>query len=419
MRSDKRSLGITVILAILAATVSITAVPASAQEAVIHSFNNNGKDAADPVASLVADSNGNLYGTTNEGGAYGYGTVFELSPKTGGGWTSKILHNFNNNNIDGYNPEASLIFDASGNLYGTTVNGGDYLYGTAFELSPSAGNWTEQILHGFGPDTTSDGWFPQASLVFDSAGNLYGTAPAGGIHGGGTVFELTPGTGGAWTETTLHSFKYNQNSDGSVPLSGVLLGSSGNLYGTTYTGGTYGGGTVFEVSPEAGGAWPEALLYDFKNDNISKDANVPYAGLISDAAGNLYGTGSSGGQFNYGAVFELSPNGGGGWTETVLHSFANNGKDGNTPQAGLIFDAAGNLYGTTFSGGAYNFGTAFELSPKAGGGWTERVLHSFNNNGKDGYNPSAGLIFGPNGKLFGSTGVGGAFGGGAVFEITP
>jgi uncharacterized repeat protein (TIGR03803 family) len=418
MRSHKRSLGLSAILTILAAAALLTAVLASAQEAVIHSFNNNGKDAADPVASLIADSVGNLYGTTYKGGTYGYGTVFELSPKTGGGWTGKILHSFNNNNIDGFNPDASLIFDGSGNLYGTTNSGGSYEYGIAFELSPTgSGAWTEKVLHNFGSDTSSDGWFPAAGLVFDASGNLYGTTAAGGTHAGGVVFELTPGAGGDWKETTLHSFLDDAPTDGFFPLSGLTIDASGNLYGTTFQGGTYGVGTVFELTPGTDGTWTESVLFNFGTSEIPEGS--PYAGVILDASGNLYGTIYNGGVHNDGAVFELSPGAGGVWTETYLHSFASGGKDGFNPQGGVVFDAAGNLYGTTFNGGAYTYGIAFELTPKVGGGWTEKPLHSFNDNGKDGYNPSAGLIFGLNGKLYGTTGVGGAFGGGTVFEITP
>jgi uncharacterized repeat protein (TIGR03803 family) len=418
MRNDKRSLGLSVILMILAAVALLAATPASAQEGVIHSFNNNGKDAADPVASLIADSAGNLYGTTYAGGAYGYGTVFELSPKTGGGWTSRILHSFQLTSSDGGYPDASLIFDGSGNLYGTTNSGGNYSYGTAFELSPTrSGAWTEKVLHSFGPDTSTDGWFPAAGLVFDASGNLYGTTAAGGTYAGGVVFELTPGTGGTWTATTLHSFLDDAPSDGFFPLSGLTIDASGNLYGTTFQGGTLGAGTVFEVMPGADGTWTESVLFNFGTSEIPE--GNPYAGVILDASGNLYGTIYSGGVHNDGAVFELSPGAGGAWTVTFPHSFYANGKDGYNPQGALVFDSAGNLYGTTLNGGAYAYGLAFELTPKVGGGWTEKPLHSFNNNGKDGYNPTAGLIFGPNGKLYGTTGVGGTFGGGTVFEITP
>jgi uncharacterized repeat protein (TIGR03803 family) len=329
------------------------------------------------------------------------------------------LHSFNDNNIDGYNPAASLTLDSFGNLYGTTENGGSYLYGTAFELTPTkGGSWTEKVLHNFGSDTDTDGSFPEAALTMDKSGNLYGTTPAGGAYGNGVVFELTPGEGGTWTETTLHSFSGGVT-DGSFPLCWLLRDGSGNLYGTTYQGGTYGVGTVFKVAPGAGGNWTETVVYSFNDDNDSKDANAPYAGLISDGSGNLYGTSYSGGLHNAGAVFELMAGAGGSWLETVLHSFGDSSTDGYSPMGGLIFDASGNLYGTTYDGGAYGYGAAFELAHNANGSWTEKTLHSFNDNGKDGYNPYAGLIFGLDGDLYGTTGSGGSYSEGTVFGVKP
>ncbi len=421
MRSKKLSRTLILVLAMFALATLMAGTRAAAQaEAVLHSFKGNVTDGGVPRAALISDASGNLYGTTYQGGAYGYGTVFELSPKVGGGWTERLLHSFNDNGTDGYNPEASLIFDSSGNLYGTTENGGAYLYGIAFELSPAAGgSWTEKVLHGFGSDTSDDGWFPVAGLIIDKSGNLYGTTPAGGLNGQGAVFELTAGTGGTWTETTLYSF-VGGTTDGGFPLSGLLLDASGNLYGTTYVGGTYGTGTVFEVKPGAGGTWTETVLYSFNNgNNGSADANAPYAGVISDASGNLYGTGYNGGASNHGAVFELMPGTDGTWTETVLHSFGSKSGDGYSPMGGVIFNAAGDLFGTTYDGGTSGYGAVFELGPKAGGGWTERILHSFADNGKDGYNPYAGVVLGTGGNLYGTTGSGGAYGEGTVFVVKP
>jgi len=201
-------------------------------------------------------------------------------------------------------------------------------------------NWTEKVLHSFHRNGT-DGYTPQASLIFDAAGNLYGTTVDGGTYRGGTVFELTPQAGGGWTETVLHSFHRN-GTDGASPYAGLVLDAAGNLYGTTVDGGTYGRGAVFELTPEAGGGWTEQVLHNFGNGT---DGAFPYAGLVLDAAGNLYGTTCQGGTHGRGAVFELTPQAGGGWTDKVLHSF--DPTDGYYPEAGLIFDAAGNLYGTT------------------------------------------------------------------------
>src|SRR5664280_3872238 len=309
-----------------------------------------------------------LYGTTLEGGTYYSGTVFELTPAAGGGWTEKVLHNFNENGTDGALPRAPLIFDAAGNLYGTTEYGGTYYdsdLGTVFELTPAAGGgWTEKVLHNFG--IGRDGTDPLAGLIFDAAGNLYGTTEYGGTYYDsdlGTVFELTPAAGGGWTEKVLHNFVIGR--DGTDPLAGLIFDAAGNLYGTTEYAGNYGAGTVFELTPTAGGGWTEKVLHNFNGT----DGEFPYSSLIFDGAGNLYGTTSAGGTYSSclsgyycGTVFELTPAAGGGWTETVLHSFGN-GTDGYSPSAGLIFDAAGNLYGTTPHGGTYEGGTVFEVTP--------------------------------------------------------
>ena len=431
MQGKRLSIGSRAALAIFTATLFVTSTLAAAQERVLHNF--NGTDGDVPAAGLIFDNNGNLYGTTSQGGTgncyNGYGdihcgTVFELSPIQGGGWTETVLYSFNwnGNGTDGTAPLAGLIFDAAGNLYGTTYNGGTSADGTVFELTPAAGGtWTEKVLWSFGNGT--DGTAPLAGLIFDAAGNLYGTTVSGGTYGNGTVFELTPAAGGTWTEKVLWSF--GNGTDGYQPFAGLIFDAAGNLYGTTSEGGTYlYNGTVFELTPTAGGGWTEQVLHSFNYNGT--DGVWPYAGLIFDAAGNLYGTTESGGGGTYGSgtVFELTPTGGGGWTEKVLHSFfcsPFNCTDGYSPRAGLIFDAAGNLYGTTYNGGTYQYGTVFELTPAAGGGWTETVLYSFGN-GTDGVGPVAGLIFDAAGNLYGTTayggtGVDGLNEGGTVFEL--
>jgi len=398
-------------------------------EKVLHSF--GGTDGSLPCSGLTGDAAGNLYGTTCAGGTYNDGTVFELKPTVGGGWTEKVLHNFNNNGADGYLPEAGLTFDAAGNLYGTTLMGGTYNYGTVFELIPSpnaAGGWTEKVLHNFNKNG-ADGYEPWASLIFDAVGNLYGTSGAGGTYNDGTVFRLRPTPGGGWTEQVLHSFNWN-GTDGYEPFASLILDAAGNLYGMTFYGGHYGVGTVFELTPSPNAAgWTEQVLHSFNSNG--EDGFYPWLdGLIFDATGNLYGTTYAGGAYyscsslGCGTVFELTPTGGGGWTEQVLHSFGN-GTDGASPHAaGLIFDAAGNLYGTTYGGGSYSScgslgcGTVFELTPSGGGGWTEQVLHNFDWNGMDGIVPSAGLISDAAGNLYGTTVNGGTSDGGTVFELT-
>ncbi len=376
-------------------------------EKVLHSFNDNGMDEYYPFAGLISDAAGNLYGTTAAGGTYGGGTVFELTLQAGVGWTEQVLHNFGNG-TDGSGPFAGLIFDAVGNLYGTTEEGGSSGWGIVFELTPtSGGGWTETVLHSFQHNGT-DGYVPVAGLIFDAAGNLYGTTSGGGTYGNctyfgcGTVFELTPTSGGGWTEQVLHDF--GNGTDGAKPSAGVTFDAAGNLYGTTVEGGTYTDGTVFELTPTAGGGWTEQVLWNFGSGT---DGAGPYASLIFDAAGNLYGTTWAGGVYGAGTVFELTSTAGGGWTEQVLHSLSGDGTDGANPDAVLTFDAAGNLYSTTYEGGAYSCGgpgcgTVFEMMPTAGGGWTEQVLHSFGS-GRDGAEPAAGLIFDAAGNLYGTT----------------
>jgi len=389
-------------------------------EAVLYSFcsQTNCADGSQPISGgLVLDAAGNLYGTTTSGGAYNAGTAFELSPAHGGGWTEAVLHSFGEG-TDGNNPGwATLVLGPDDHLFGTTTNGGLYNRGTVFELSPKrGGGWTETILHSFA-NTGIDGWVPYAGLMLDEYGNLYGTTAGGGGGSVGVTFELSPRGGGRWKYAVLYSFNFN-GTDGSNPEYGrLILDAEGNLYGTTVTGGTYDGGTAFELKPNANGSWTEEVLYNFGGTSTAPIA--PLASLIFDGHGNLYGTSAGGGTYGQGTVFELSPNGSGGWTEQALHSFQNNGTDGYQPFASLVFDATGNLYGTTYVGGRYGLGTVFELSPNGSGGWTEQVLHSFDIDGLDGILPYAGLIIDSAGNLYGTTWLGGVFNQGTVFELSP
>jgi len=417
-------------IAALAVTCGfLAAAPAFAasKEKVLYSFKANGTDGTAPVANLIFDAAGNLYGTTGAGGANNEGTVFELKHGT---WEETVLHSFTGE-PDGWGPSAGLIFDAAGNLYGTTAGGGAGACnggcGIVFELSPGVGGgWTETVLYSFCSDREcADGDSPRAGLIFDPAGNLYGTTfGAGGIDSGGTVFELTPGVGGTWTETVLYSFDRSAR-DGTDPSAGLIFDTAGNLYGTTSLFGhkpCCDAGTAFELTPGAGG-WSETLLYSFRLDDYNS-GDEPYAGLIFDASGNLYGTTYMGGAYRKpcggagcGTVFQLTPRAGGGWKQTELHSFGKD-KDGEAPQAGVVRDSAGNLYGTTLDGGAYGYGTVFKLTPETNGKWTEKVLHSFGKD-KDGASPYAGLIFDADGNLYGTTSQGGTDNSGTVFEITP
>ena len=397
----------------LAIATLMTATQAHAQtETVLHSFGAEKKDGQRPFTGLTADASGNLYGTTFYGGAHGYGTAFKLTPAAGGAWTETVMHTFNHDGRDGIYPEGNLILDSAGNVYGTASAGGTHGYGSVFELSARAGGgWTEKTLHNF--NVLPDGQNPSAGVVFDAAGNIYGTTAYGGVHGvnGGTVFELTPNATGGWTEKSLYSFLYG-GTDGYYVGSGVILDTLGNIYGTTTNGGLYGDGIVFELTPKAGGSSTETILHNFNGT----DGWSPSAGLILDASGNLYGSTEVGGANHAGVVFELSRAAGGGWSETLLHTFSD-GTDGFGPDSNLIFDSSGNLYGTTGGGGAYGLGIAFELTPSASGAWTESILHTFGIFG-DGSGP-VGLVFNANGNLYGTTEIGGVHGLGTVFEVTP
>jgi uncharacterized repeat protein (TIGR03803 family) len=342
-----------------------------------------------PVAGLIRDKLGNLYGTTTLGGASGVGTVFELDSHQ----SESVLYSFQGG-IAGYLPYGGVIADKPGNLYGTASDGGNG--GIVFKLAPGG---SETALHTF--DGGGDGIGPMAGLVMDKAGNLYGTTEYGGAMNGGTVFKVTPGG----NETVLHSF--GSGIDGSYPIFGsLLLDKKGNIYGTTSVGGAPGAGIVFKLSSKG----KEAVLYEFEN---GEDGATPYGGLIADKSGDLIGTTTAGGASGDGIVFKLTQAG----KETVLYSFKG-GNDGAAPSGALIADKAGNLYGTTDSGGVSGMGTVFVLAPNGG----EQVLHAFAG-GSDGANPGSALIADSKGNLYGttqhggSTGCGGT-GCGTVFAIT-
>jgi uncharacterized repeat protein (TIGR03803 family) len=313
---------------------------------------------------------------------------------------------------------AGLVLDQAGNLYGTTLGGGESLDGVVFQLTPPTapgGAWTETVIHTF--SGSPDGEYPVAPMIFDSAGNLYGTTVFGGGHGSlGTVFQLMPpaAPGGTWTETVL--YRFTGRNDGLDPEAGLIMDRNGALYSTT------GGDTVFKLTPPAPGqtAWTFKLLYAFTG---GADRGPLSAGnLLAGKHGVLYGTQKFGGSpANAGTVFQLTPpaQGGGPWTETPIHKFAG-GADGAYPLAGVIADRQGNLYGTTSGGGAFGNGTVFKMTPPAapGAAWTKTILHSFRG-GSDGSGPSANLIFGKGGALYSTTAGGGELGSGTIFKVVP
>ncbi len=301
-------------------------------------------------------------------------------------------------------PQGRLTPDGQGNFYGVTLGGGGTDSGAVFEFSPNGENCCEQLIYSFGAG--SGGNAPvYAYVIFDSAGNVYGTASRGGTNSAGVVYELSP-QGSGWTETVLYNFcpGYPSCPDGATPYSGLVMDTSGNLYGVTDQGGKSGNGTVFELSP-SGGRWTEQVIYDIP----SGDSIV--AGLAIDASGNLFGN-------TYFTVFELSPNGSGGWNSAVLHTFGS-GKDGVEARGVPVLDGAGNIYGTTYGGGAHEGGTVYEVSPEPHGKWKERVLYSFKDNSKDGGAPWAGVALDAAGNIYGTTIAGGKYTHGTVFELVP
>jgi uncharacterized repeat protein (TIGR03803 family) len=388
-------------------------------ETILHAFSSTG-DGTAPTGNLILDANGNLYGTTFYGGANNWGTVYEISPGSGG--SDSILYSFTGK-ADGLGPGAGLVLDAAGNLYGTTSAGGINNNGVVFELSPSSGGgWTQTVLYRFQGGT--DGSDPASgSLVFDASGSLYGTTDFGGASGQGTVFKLSHSSTG-WTERVIHSF--TGVSDGGLPQGNLIFDAAGNLYGTASIGGTStnticihlgGCGTAFRLSP--GNGWHFTTIFSFEGPR----GGQPIGGLVVDAAGNLFGTTYAGGSCHVsttgcGTVFELMPTSQGPWNHAVLHYFTNFA-DGSRPAASLALDAQGNLFGTTSAGGPPNLlaGTVFELSPSSSG-WTFAALYQFAGT-NDGYFPSGGITLDASGNLYGVNSNGGTGGNGTAYELSP
>jgi len=345
---------------------------------VLHNFTGS-PDGSLPYGSLIRDQAGTLYGTTETGGASGAGTVFKVS-KSG---TLTVLYSFTGGS-DGANPFAGLLRDAAGNFYGTTANGGTSGVGTVFKLSKSG---KETVLHSFAGGTT-DGCYPYGGLLQDTAGNFYGTTEVCGASGVGTVFKLSK-TG---KETILHSFA-GGSSDGEFPsFTSLLMDTSGNLYGVAEQGGTYNQGVVYKLNK----AGKLTVLYSFAGGTT--DGCDIFGTPAMDADGNLYGTANACGSAHVGMVWKVSKKG----KETVLHNFTAGSADGAEPVAGVIMDAKGNLYGSTYQGGSANLGTVYKLNKKG----TVTLLHTFT--GADGDYLYAGVLRDAAGNLYGTTIYGGS-----------
>lgn len=421
-------------------TLGLAAHAHAQTETTIYDF---GKTSPSPDSGLAFDKSGNLYGVAPYGGSGSHGVVYKLTPVSGG-WQQSVIYTFTGGADGGY-PFATPIFDAAGNLYGTTSAGGllsssncsSLGCGVVYKLSPtSTGAWQESVLYAFSGG--NDGMVPGlGNLVFDKAGNLYGSNVAGAnvtsqacgnTSGCGVIFVLSPAANGKWKFNLLHTFSGGWDGVGPAFLT---FDSKGTLYGSA--AGAWSGfelpsepGLVFKLTPVVGGPWKDSVIYSFKG---STDGGLP-SSLVFDKAGNIYGTGADGGILNNcwsgygpmgcGVVFKLSPQAGGKWKETALYAFTG-GSDGSQPDAGLVIDK-GNLYGTTWGGGASsgtggNGGVVFELSPNSDGTWTETVTHSFV--GPDGSLPRSTLVVDHAGNLYGTTYTGGTSEEGVAFAVTP
>ncbi|HTS36455.1 MAG TPA: choice-of-anchor tandem repeat GloVer-containing protein [Candidatus Solibacter sp.] len=407
-------------LALVALSVLLsTAVWAQYSELTAHNFGAVANDALNPTTGLVEDSAGNLYGTAAQGGL-GFGAAYELSPAHGGGYNETLIYLFAGG-TDAAQPSGSLIIDASGNLYGVSQAGGANNRGTVYELSPSTGGWTEKILYSF--QGNSDGQSPTGSVTFDKNGNLYGTTLQGGgssncFQGCGTVFIMTP-TSTGWVEKPIVGF--SGGSDGGAPSGNLLIDINLNVYGTTLEGGVVnsncpvGCGLVFRLVPQLT-YWRMSRLFTFQGGGSGSGPS----GLAFDALGNLYGDTSLGGPIctvdvGCGVVYQLTP-AVGQWKQRILHAFTGR-LDGAQP-AGVAFDSLGNLFGTTNYGNVGNNGIVWELTPTTSGPWTLTRIYSFGH-GFSGARPDAGVIVDANGNLFGTTSAGGASGRGTAFTLTP
>jgi len=410
LRAAKAAL---VVLGILVTILTVVATAHAQTLSVLHTFTNY----VQPDAGVTMDAAGNLYGTTRYGGNGG-GLVYKLAHK-GSGWVLSPLYSFQGHNDGGF-PMGGVTIGRDGNLYGTTFIGGQFGAGTVYKLSPPVTfcrsvlcPWTETLLYQF--TGGADGGEPQAGVIFDSAGNLYGTTGVGGTGNYGVVFKLTPSSSG-WTESVLYRFAGPP--DGYDPAGALTFGDNGTLYGTTDLGGgvTCECGTVYQLTP-SGSGWTEQVIYRFQGLN---DGGFPSGSMVLDPEGNLYGATSVYGSDDGGTIFELMPSNG-HWTFSVLYS-PTRGGSGFQPVGTLARSSSGTLYGTFFYAGIFQScggegcGSVFQLSPSPGG-WVYTSLYEFTG-GEDGGEPNGGLVLDSAGNLYGTTG-GEVLGYGSAFELAP
>ena len=409
-KNEVRLLGFAFVLA--SVLVLLAAAPAVHAQtfSVIHAF-TGGWDGADPQAGVVIRG-GDLFGTASAGGLHFWGMVFQAKRSADNNWSIVPLSYLP---ISGNDPGSRTLFGPDGLIYGTTFVGGPNRHGNVYTLTPPVTAtcptifcpWLETEIHNF---SGTDGDEPtNGDLVWDQQGNIFGTTYGGGQHGLGTVFEMMR-SGNGWVTTPIYSFS---GSDGSNPAAGVAIDANGNLFGTTTRGGANDLGVVYELKYMPGMGWQQTILHDFQNGD---DGALPFAGLIFDQSGNLYGGAIYGGSAHGGTIFELSPSGN-AWTFNLVYSLSGSPDEGCGPQTSLAFDTAGNLLGTTPCGGSYDKGTVFRLT-KTNNSWGYTELHSFNPD-TDGSDPICTVAIDSDGTLYGTTEASGPYSRGTLWMIKP
>jgi uncharacterized repeat protein (TIGR03803 family) len=406
---------------LIAALVLAPSAWAVSKDKILYNF-TGGNDGSTPYDGLTLDTSGNLYGTTTAGGASGNGTVFKLAKNSDGSWTESVLYSFAGG-TDGATPYAGVTFDASDNLYGTTTAGGASSAGTVFQLANSNGTWTENVLYSFtgGSDGANPLW---CGVIFDATGTLYGMTSGGGSQEVGVVYKVTPNSGGGWTYGLLHTFTGGKDGSYPLAGT-LTFDTAGNLYGATSDGvDNYGNcptsndcGSIFKLT-QSGGSWTEQVIFRFTGNTNGGQSRRPFSPLVFDSAGRLYGTTGAGGGL-YGTAFRLTLDANGRWNERVLHVFHGN-QDGAYPNSGLVFDTTGDLYGSTVFGEDGNgdccFGQVFKLTPHTHG-WCKQAVHRFQGAPQDGILGGNPVVFDAAGNLYGTSFDGGTSGNGVVFEV--
>jgi uncharacterized repeat protein (TIGR03803 family) len=387
--------------------LSIAAVASTTR--VIYSLGGD-QDGEYTDTDLVLDSAGNIYGTSVQGGDFGSGTVFEVTPSG----QHTVLYSFRGGQ-DGGEPYKGVTLDAQGNLYGTAVTGGrgncEGGCGVVYKLTRTSTGWRQSVVYYFSGG--NDGSGPGSGVTIDASGNIYGMTPTGGTNGLGVVFEVAANPSGIVRYKVIHTF--TGGDDGATGSAGRLLIQNGRLYGVATAGGAYGAGAAFELTPTPMGEWSLKSLYSFRGQ---PDAGFPYGGLISDARGNLYGTTYYDGANDLGAVYELIPTPSGQWLEKVLYSFRG-GADGSASIGNLVVDRFGNLYGTTSEGGAgCSCGVIFKLAPVGAAGWVESIAYRFQG-APDGAFAYNGMTADQTGSFYGATVHGGVTNDGLIYKFTP